>query len=234
MSGREVRAAEILQDIKAGMGDSALMEKYKLSSIGLQSLYQKLIEAGLLRRNQDGGAATAKRTIKVKKVMEDIESGMGKSELMEKYGLSASVLQGLCSKLLNQRTLNPVLVREELTLPDPTLVLDRLRDSQRHYLDFELPIYEASRPDVLGMVNDITEEGVGLTGIPAKVNEVKKFVVLGDLFGEVVPFEFEGICRWSTADPSDGRPETGFFITHISERDFLELKKVIRLVTFQA
>jgi len=135
---------------------------------------------------------------------------------------------------LNQRALSPSHIREDLTLPDPTMVVDTVRDAQRHYLDFELPIYEASYPDVLGMVNDITENGVGLTGISAKVNEVKKFVVLGDLFGEIVPFEFEAICRWSTVDPVDGAPETGFLITHISEQDFLVLQKVIRLVTFQA
>ena len=206
MPAREIKAADILQDIKAGMVDSALMEKYRISSIGLQKLYKQLIDAGLLRRHEERQIPRTKRTIKVKKIMTDIESGMGKSELMEKYDLSASMLERLCSKLLSQRALNPARIREELTLPDPTLVVDNVRDSQRHYLDFELPIYEASHPDVLGMVNDITEEGVGLTGIPAKINEIKKFVVLGDLFGEIVPFEFEAICRWSTTNPEDGLP----------------------------
>ncbi|MBI5572221.1 MAG: hypothetical protein HY914_19925 [Desulfomonile tiedjei] len=42
-------AREVLIDIKAGMGDADLMEKYRLSSKGLQSLFDKLVEAGAIR-----------------------------------------------------------------------------------------------------------------------------------------------------------------------------------------
>ena len=41
--------ARILADIEAGMTDSALMEKYKLSAVGLESLLRKLRESGLIR-----------------------------------------------------------------------------------------------------------------------------------------------------------------------------------------
>jgi len=235
MVGREVSSSEVLYDIRAGMDDGALMEKYKLSSVGLQKLYKKLIEAGLLRQNPDQGVVVVKRRVSARQIIRDIESGMGRGELMEKYRLSSQTLQRLCSKLLNLRAVNKARMIEEITLPDPGMPSQNIvRESQRYYLDFELPVYEVSHPDLLGQITDITEEGVGLIGIGAKVNEIKKFVVLGDIFGEVFPFEFEGICRWFDQESPDGDCAAGFQITSISGDGFQELQKLIRLVTLRA
>ena len=41
-----VSAKEILADIKAGMDDTTLMQKYGLSDKGLQSIFKKLVDAG--------------------------------------------------------------------------------------------------------------------------------------------------------------------------------------------
>jgi hypothetical protein len=49
MAKRTVDAKEILDDIKAGLGSTALMEKYQLSEKGLQSLFKKLKDAGVLK-----------------------------------------------------------------------------------------------------------------------------------------------------------------------------------------
>ncbi len=54
MAKRTINAKEILVDIKAGMDNAALMEKYQLSEKGLQSLFKKLVDAGVLKqREQD-------------------------------------------------------------------------------------------------------------------------------------------------------------------------------------
>jgi hypothetical protein len=49
MAKKTVDAKEILDDIKAGLGSTALMEKYQLSEKGLQSLFKKLKDAGVLK-----------------------------------------------------------------------------------------------------------------------------------------------------------------------------------------
>ncbi len=49
---KTINAKEILADIKAGMDDSALMEKYGLSEKGLQSLFEKLTYAGALKQRE--------------------------------------------------------------------------------------------------------------------------------------------------------------------------------------
>ena len=43
-----VDAKEALADIRSGLSDSELSEKYSLSAVGLQSLFSKLLAAGLI------------------------------------------------------------------------------------------------------------------------------------------------------------------------------------------
>ena len=54
MEKRTLDAKEILDDIKAGMDSPALMEKYQLSKKGLQSLFKKLMDAGVLKPKKVG------------------------------------------------------------------------------------------------------------------------------------------------------------------------------------
>ena len=51
MVSRKVSQKEIIQDMRAGMDDAAIRKKYNLSPKGLQTLYDKLIEAGLLGKD---------------------------------------------------------------------------------------------------------------------------------------------------------------------------------------
>ena len=48
---RKISAREAATDIKSGMSDFILMEKYTLSTKGLQSLFQKLVDAGLVSKS---------------------------------------------------------------------------------------------------------------------------------------------------------------------------------------
>jgi hypothetical protein len=49
---RQIRAKEALEDIRGGMPDGALMMKYRINALGLQSLYRKLVASGLLSRSE--------------------------------------------------------------------------------------------------------------------------------------------------------------------------------------
>ncbi len=48
MSNKTIKAKEILADMKAGFDDDALMQKYQVSYSQLQSLFKKMVEAGVL------------------------------------------------------------------------------------------------------------------------------------------------------------------------------------------
>lgn len=49
-SATRVNAQEAARDIRSGMDDFALMQKYQISAKGIQSLFNKLIEVGLVRQ----------------------------------------------------------------------------------------------------------------------------------------------------------------------------------------
>lgn len=45
---RNIKAKEFIKDVRSGMDDTALMEKYDLSQQGLQKVFQKLVEADFI------------------------------------------------------------------------------------------------------------------------------------------------------------------------------------------
>jgi uncharacterized protein (DUF433 family) len=228
----EQRARHILRDVRAGLDDSEIMEKYGISSVDLQNLLKQFVTAGLLRQGARTSASRPKRSINVKEILQDISMGLSNDQLMEKYRLSPAMLQKVCKKLLDAR----VVTRDQLfsSFLEATIVGDVIRDRPRSYLDFDLPVYEAQHPEIVGRLRDISEDGVGLEGIESKIGAIQKFVVLGDLFGEIAPFEFQARCRWFTQAQAGETCIGGYEITQISEEANLELDKLIRLVTLRA
>ncbi|MBI4962998.1 MAG: hypothetical protein HY913_06975 [Desulfomonile tiedjei] len=64
MAKRKITGRDVLKDIKAGMDDPALMDKYKLSSQGLQSVFSKLVNAGVLTEAElDSRVPISERTV---------------------------------------------------------------------------------------------------------------------------------------------------------------------------
>ncbi len=226
MISRKVSQKEVLQDIRSGMDDTAIQQKYRLTARGLKSLYKKLVEAGALGHDR----SPILRRLNIAKVLADVQNGMSQADLMNKYDLSEEMLRQVSKKLLDARGKRTASDGPETVIEERPEFL-ATREFLRHEVDFEVPVYEAGRPDVHGAVRDVSEEGVGVAGIDADVGEVKTLVVLGDEFGEFSSFEFEGCCRWRFADPRGGPCLTAFAITNISERDFEQLQRLVLLVT---
>lgn len=64
MAKRKITGREVLKDIKAGMDDPELMDKYKLSAQGLQSVFNKLVNAGVLTHAElDSRVPVSERTV---------------------------------------------------------------------------------------------------------------------------------------------------------------------------
>ncbi len=78
---RRINPKEVLADMRAGMPDSALMEKYQLSAAGLESLVKKL---GIL------GAVNHPESLQI---IRDVKAGMSDLQLMDKYRLSPEGLR---------------------------------------------------------------------------------------------------------------------------------------------
>ncbi len=84
---RLIHPKEVLADIRAGMAHSALMEKYQLSAVGLQSLVKKLGMLGVVSHPD------------AVEIVADLKAGMSDFQLMEKYKLSPEVLRALFEQI---------------------------------------------------------------------------------------------------------------------------------------
>lgn len=197
MIDREELVSRVLQDLCSGMDDTALMEKHSLSYAELRALYGEMFHAGMLRQAVHQSFGRPSEPDGLKRASGGPHPGRKGSRPFQRA-------EKLFSSSENES-----------------------RDFDRYGLDFVIPVYDINFPEVHGRVHNINEEGLGVRGIPVGIHDVKTLVVLGDEFGEVAPFELEAVCRWVRRDRGDEHYIAGFKITHISEDDLHELRKLI-------
>jgi hypothetical protein len=105
------------------------------------------------------------------------------------------------------------------------------RQYPRNYPYYRTLVYDATDVRCAGLINDITESGIQVAGIPVKVQESKKFVVNADACSVHSSFVFDAQCVWTKNDPY-GDCIAGFMITGIQKRAVLELRKFIQCLSF--
>jgi hypothetical protein len=133
----KIVVGEALRDLRSGMGDSALMQKYALSPTGLQSLLRQLVERGCITQAEIEQLMTAPETsvpasaathhaagprMNPAEFVQDIRSGMHDFDLMEKYQLSIQKLDTLLEDLGRSGLLEPSEVDRRRPRADPTAV----------------------------------------------------------------------------------------------------------------
>ena len=270
---RKIEAKLILEDIRLGMDDLSLMNKYELSAKGLQSLFEQLGNIGLVRRlnarelledirsgvGQDGLvriSAFRKWSAKIvrgtgsggpfkalraagqhsrqnyrqylTRLRRRYHGGLGRGQLMENYRLTSRALRWVCMELVSNGLLSWRELYEKLSSGSEGLVLDKPRESRRFALVFDVEIHEAGHSETPGKVRDVTQRGIGVSGIRAKVDERKTLVIAGDEFGEFATFTFDAVCRWASKAPG-GDYLAGFEVSYISVRSMGEFRVLIRL-----
>lgn len=231
MTSRTVNAKELLNDLRSGCETEALKAKHKLTDQELEHLLRKIEEAGYSHAQ----ANTSRTVIGARELLDDIKAGLGRTEIMEKRGISLRSLQALVSLLIDAAELRRAdlysrldIIREDTVLPEA------FREAERHYPDFNTPVYDVSRPEVHGRVVDLTEHGIGVIGIETFLGATHTFVILGDPYGETSPFEFQVECKWVDAYDPEKPALAGYQITGISEKDKSQLQTLIRMLTFDS
>jgi uncharacterized protein (DUF433 family) len=214
---RKIKAAEILYDIRSGMTEAQLMKKYGLSLETLRTTVKKLKEEREKRANEIANA---------------VKSGMTDAHLMQKYGLSSGGLRSAFRSLRKMGLLDEATIADRTQPSDKSAFFESMREFPRHYMVIPIPIsVTGENPTVTGRLRDLTEKGIGVSGIPASVDEVKMFSIMPDELVRTDPIVFEGTCRWVKKDEAAG-VFAGFELTNISENCLESLKELKKEFTF--
>ena len=214
---KKIIEMEIVKDIARGMSDSELAQKYNLSRDQLRSIFKQLANA---------------RAKRIQTLASDLRSGMARSELMTKYQLSSEALASSLKRLLKANAITSAEFETFRSFDDDQITE---RDSRGTLRNSPIPlvtICEAGKPGSRYQLRDISENGIGIIGIKAQIDEMKSLAVVGDEFGEIAPFEFEAQCRWARQLEPDGGICAGFRITRMGKEDLLRLREFIQGFTF--
>lgn len=102
-----------------------------------------------------------------------------------------------------------------------------VRAEGREYLEVPLAVHELDQPANRGWVHNISEHGLGLLGVDAKVNEKKKLVITADEEMKIPPCEVEAVCRWVKKQGLDEEMDVGFEIINISGENWTKLLQMV-------
>jgi hypothetical protein len=175
----------------------------------------------------------AKRTIPIKDFVTDIRTGKTNDQLMEKYQIDAFGLRNTLDKMLQVKALRPDEVSDRMPSDSELPASPDRRQLPRRYVLFSFPVYLADDLSAEGLVNDITEKGLQLSGITAGVGETLSLLIRADEFADIYPFVFDATCRWCRHASESANPVAGFEITNISEVGLEELRKLIQVLAFE-
>jgi len=213
---KKIIAREIVGDIRAGMPHPELRQKYGLSSEDLQKVLRQIAK---------------EREARAHSIATDVKSGMSDAALIKKYQVSAEGLEKILKDLLRDRFLSlSDLDRSGDSRANDTVIVN-VRKAPRNRPVLSINVHEEECSVGACALRDITEQGLAVTGIRTVPQKTSKLMILGDEFGEVVPFELEAECRWVGTDGPDEVPVAGFRITRISEADRGRLRDFVRAYT---
>ncbi len=245
-----IPASHIVDCVRSGLDDASLMKKFGLSATGVHGVLNRLVSEGKLKVSELEARTSlsaqtavidaadikleakdeAKPVISAADAVACIRAGMSDLELMDRYGLSAKGLRSLFTKLVTAGFITTAECYRSSQLARDLFLKDEVQGLPKHYLAVTTRVFEPVYPEVVGMLCDITEKGIGIEGIPAKPGEIKTFVIpTGDLV-EGSDIWLQAYCLWAETKWPEKRDLAGFQITKISQEDLETLRKLIRVL----
>jgi uncharacterized protein (DUF433 family) len=234
----KIKARDAIKDIRLGMTDSQLMEKYGLSAKGLQSLILKLLEVKAItpteieQRSADYHDTTVIQQLDATDIGTDVRSGMTDSELMKKYDLSPEGLQFVLQTLKDTEVVTVQELYATSRSAHDTVLVENMSESPGHYLAIAVDIYELKHPEIKVTLSNLTEKGLAMTGITARIGETKTFVIPAGDFIEADPVLLEARCQSAEEERDTGEWLAQFEITRISEKCLNDLRRLIQSLPF--
>ncbi|MBI5571814.1 MAG: ankyrin repeat domain-containing protein [Desulfomonile tiedjei] len=116
----ELKAKDVLDLLRSGADNQALMERFHLSPKGLHSLFKKMVVAGLVSE-EELKARIGKVPVDLAQMEADVRAGLDDSALCEKYGLSSAELEKLYERLVESGAMDVAEFYERISLAEAAL-----------------------------------------------------------------------------------------------------------------
>ncbi len=166
----------------------------------------------------------------IRGVIDDILAGVGDVVIMEKYNLSPQEFMEALEKVKNAKGMDAADIKHRMdALMSNVNRKDQERRLPRNYLMFETKVYDNNDPSVSGVINDLTERGLQISGIHSKPGELRDFFIVGSevIFVEK-PLQFMAQCRWVKVDKETGESLAGFEIKKMTPSTLRGIKKLVK------
>jgi hypothetical protein len=216
----KIEAKLVLDDIRAGLDEAALMEKYNLSIKGLHSVLQKLVTLRVLdesynwtgKSTREMHSSQGNRELSAKEVVRDIKAGMTDGQLMRKYKLSSKGLQHLLEQLIEAGLIKD----DDLEIGKPQM------ESTVELTADVLAADTANTPEAGDVTEPISEDikpSPAVAAASAPVQPLAATAPPATKQPEPVPQEPKKVAKASAAVAAKQRPQE-VRITDTSEPDF--------------
>jgi hypothetical protein len=177
---------------------------------------------------------TRKKRIRIREFVQDIWSGLSNLQLMEKHRLSPRELRRAFEKLIDLEGVDFTALYRPPIHPEINISDACSRKTERHNIAFRVPIYEPHSPDVQGAVRNISDQGIGISGIEATPGEIKSFVIESKHPAGIEQIQLHAECRWTDTDSTTSEPVGGFRMTRITRRNRIELQRLVEFVSVRS
>jgi hypothetical protein len=169
------------------------------------------------------------RSIRAGKVLADLLDGISDRELMDKYGLSEKKYRKLLRKLVDDNFIDHAHLYEKSA--HYRRIFDHIASRQCPRLNIPIAIRAYHhRTSQKGFVRDISEDGLRVAGIDAKIGETITLCLPLVELEHLEPVEFEATCRWKkTKGKSIRYVVSGFEIRNISPEARNSFRKLMDL-----
>ncbi len=213
-SKRILQARSILESIREGLNRAQLMDKHGLSRKELRIVLKRIREERDRRTTQ---------------IIQDFLSGMEVQDIAARNGFSAERFVDMLRVALSfQLEGSPLSTAETEPISFQSVHRERRRYPRMNRPVLTAQIRDPSCPGSNCTVLDISEKGVAVRGINAKVDEEKTLLLNDTTFDLPDPIVLTCSCRWTgEAEHRDLGQSAGFEITEISESDDRYLKSLI-------
>ena len=175
MANRRIEAKQLLADIRSGLDDAAIRKKYDLSSKGLRTLFEKLVDSRVLTHNE-----LYERSPLYKDTVDLTKARLfSRQEIVVPLPISVYQApgQGLVRDISESGLRVAGIDAEVGEVKRFVLTLDLLTDTKRIVFDATCKWAKAK-----GKTNKYTDSGYEITNIPEEAKEsLRKFIRLSFL-----------------------------------------------------